>query len=143
VRFAAQAIGTRGAVEVKYAPDIPDVPEKADTVLLIDVIHYLPDDALRLTLRRLHEKLCPEGSLIIRVEVPSAMRFPWKRWIEMLRIKLQKGLVYYRTENTILKMISESGFTVAINEESAPNDEGRWIIAVLSSPGLDEAMPRT
>jgi len=140
-RFAARTIGKRGSVEVKRAPDIPDTSEKVDTVLLIDVVHYLPADELRMTLSRLHERLSPDGSLIFRLTIPSAARFPWKRWIEVLRIKLQKGQVYYRTENEILKIISESGFTVTVSEASASNDEERWIIAVLSSPRIDEAFP--
>jgi uncharacterized protein len=129
VRFASRAIGKRGTVEIGRAPDIPDVPGTADTALLLDMIHLITDDALRLTLQRLHGKLCSDGSLIVRATVPSGKRIPWTRWIETTRIRLQKGTPYFRSREDILTMMSETGFEITRTEISSRGKEEWWFIA--------------
>ncbi|MGO9137106.1 MAG: MMPL family transporter [Syntrophales bacterium] len=129
VRFASRAIGKRGTVEIGRAPDIPDVPGMADTALLLDMIHLITDDALRLTLQRLHGKLCPDGSLIVRATVPSGKRIPWTRWIETTRIRLQKGTPYFRSKEDILTMMAETSFEITRTEISSPGKEEWWFIA--------------
>lgn len=133
VRCAARAIGTRGSVEVGSAPSIPHAPGKADTALLLDMIHLLTDAELRLTLQRLHGKLHPGGSLIIRTTVPSGKRFPWKRWIETKRIAMQKGIPHFRSRKGILTIIAETGFETTRMEISAPGEEEWWFVARVSS----------
>ncbi|MCK9197304.1 MAG: methyltransferase domain-containing protein [Syntrophales bacterium] len=138
VRFASRAIGTRGVVTVGGAPDLPEVPVKADTALILDMIHLLTDEELRLTLRRLHERLLPDGALIIRATVPSTMPFPWKRWIERQRIKLHKGRMHFRTEEDLLSVLVESGFPIIRTEAGAPGQEEKWFIARLEeAPGRE------
>jgi predicted exporter len=127
--FASRAIGTRGTVEIGSAPDVPDVPGPADTAILLDIIHLLNDDELGLTLERLHRKLRPGGSLIIRATVPSGKRFPWKRWIETTRIRMQKDIPHYRSKEAILAILSKAGFNIACTEISAPGEEERWFVA--------------
>ncbi len=133
VRFALRALGTRGVVEVGKAPDIPGVPGMADKALLLDMIHLLTDDELALTLRRLRARLRPDASLIIRTTVPSEKRFPWKRWIETARIRMQKGAPHYRAEKDILAIIENAGFDVTHKEISAPGEEEWWYIANVSA----------
>jgi cyclopropane fatty-acyl-phospholipid synthase-like methyltransferase len=132
VRFASRVIGKRGTVEIGRAPDIPDVPGMADTALLLDMIHLITDDALRLTLQRLHGKLRPDGSLIVRATVPSEKRFPWTRWIETKRIRLQKGTPHFRSKEDIRDIISEAGFEITRTEISAPGKEEWWFVARVS-----------
>jgi SAM-dependent methyltransferase len=129
VRFAAQAMGTKGVVEIGSAPDIPDVTGAADTALLLDMIHLLTDDELSLTLKRLHRKLRPDGSLIIRATIPSEKRFPWKRWLEMTRSRMHKRVPHFRSEKDILSIISEAGFNITCTEISAPGGEEWWFVA--------------
>jgi predicted exporter len=128
-RIASQAIGTRGAVEPGSAPDLPDVPGTVDTALMLDMIHLITDDEFMLTLQRLHGKLRPGGSLIIRATVPSGKRFPWKRWIEKTRIRVQKGIPHFRPEKEIVAIISRAGFSITNTEISAPGGEEWWFIA--------------
>ncbi|HVO64919.1 MAG TPA: methyltransferase domain-containing protein [Syntrophales bacterium] len=129
VRFASRAIGKRGAVTVGRAPDIPDVPGMADTALLLDMIHLITDEELRLTLQRLHEKLRPGGTLIIRATVPSEKLFPWTRWLESTRVRLHKGTPLFRTKEAIASVISEADFEIMRTEISAPGKEEWWFVA--------------
>jgi ubiquinone/menaquinone biosynthesis C-methylase UbiE len=141
VRFASRAIGAQGVVTVGGAPDLPDLPVKADTALILDMIHLLTDDELLLTLRRLHARLRPDGALIIRATVPSAVPFPWKRWIERQRIRLNKGRLYFRTEADLRSILVESGFPVIRTEAGAPGQEEEWFIARLEEAPGGEARP--
>jgi precorrin-6B methylase 2 len=129
VRVASRAIGTQGTVQTGKAPDIPDVPGLADTALILDMIHLLTDDELILTLQRLHGKLGPGGSLIIRTTVPSDTRSSWKRWIEMTRIRMQNCVPHYRTKEEILSIVAKAGFDAAHTEISAPGEEEWWFVA--------------
>ena len=52
VRVASMAVGKRGFITRGRAPDVPTVPEPADLALMLDSVHYLKDDELRLTLRK-------------------------------------------------------------------------------------------
>ena len=128
-RFAAQAIGTKGVVEIGSAPAVPDVPGMADTALLLDMAHLLTDDEFSLTLKRLHGKLRPDAPLIIRATIPSEKRFLWKRWIKMARISTHKGILHFRSEKDILSIISEAGFDITCTEISAPGWEEWWFVA--------------
>jgi hypothetical protein len=71
----------------------------------------------------------PDGSLIIRATVPSEKRFPWTRWIEMTRIRLQKGKPHFRSKEDISTIMAEAGFEVTRTEISAPGDEELWFVA--------------
>ena len=129
VRFASRTIGKRGTVTVGRAPEIPDIPGMADKALLLDMIHLINDDELSLTLQRLHGKLRPGGSLVMRATVPSEKRFPWTRWIETTRVRLQKGMTYFRSKEDIMTIITEAGFKITHAEISAPGKEEWWFVA--------------
>lgn len=133
VRVASRAIGTQGTVEIGKAPDIPDVPGMADTALILDMIHLLTEDELMLTLQRVHGKLRPGGSLVIRTTIPSDTRSSWKRWIETMRIRMQNCAPHYRSKEDILAMIAKAGFNVTHTEISAPGEEEWWFVAMAIS----------
>ena len=55
VTIAARAFGDRGSAAVGKAPDLPAAsPDQVDTALMLDMIHLISDDELRLTLQRLY-----------------------------------------------------------------------------------------
>jgi predicted exporter/2-polyprenyl-3-methyl-5-hydroxy-6-metoxy-1,4-benzoquinol methylase len=135
VRIAAYAIGTRGAVTVGAAPELPAIPEKADTALLLDMIHMLTDEALRLTLRRLRENLRPDGMLVLRATTP------WKRRIEAGRIKFRKEQSRFRTEAEIMAVLADAGFSVVLSEVSGRNQKERWFIARVCEEETETAIP--
>ncbi len=140
-RFASRAIGKRGTVEIGCAPDIPDVPGMADTALLLDMIHLITDDEFRLTLQRLHANMRPGGSLIIRATVPSEKRFPWTRWLETTRIRIQKGIPHFRSETDIMAIISNAGFYITLTEISAPGGEEMWFVARVNTGEKEADVP--
>lgn len=131
VHFASRAIGARGRMTVGAAPELPGLPERADTALILDMIHMLTDDEFRMTLQRLYEKLLPAGTLILRATLPSDKKISWKRWIEMTRIKMEGGIPHYRSEKDILAALEACGFRVTNTEWSAPGEEERWFVAVV------------
>lgn len=112
-RVAALAIGERGVVRIGRAPEIPELPAPAEAALMLDIIHLLSDEEFDETLARLAGVLAPRGRgvVLVRATIPSTMRFPWKRWIEYLRLRLQHGTIYYRTEERIVELIEKAGFS--------------------------------
>jgi predicted exporter len=128
VAVAARAIGNRGEVSVGAAPDIPVFTGEADTALMLDMIHFISDDALRLTLTRIREKLAANGLLVMRATVPrptgdDCAGVRGKRW--------GRGSVreYYRTEQEIREILGTSGFSVLRTEPSAPGKPEIWLQA--------------
>jgi ubiquinone/menaquinone biosynthesis C-methylase UbiE len=129
VRIANRAFGDRGSATVGKAPDLPAAfPDQVDTVLMLDMIHLISDDELKLTLQRLHRKILPEGKLILRTTVPSRKRVPWLRWIEEWRLKMLNLTPHFRSSEEVMALISEAGFMVELKEPTAVDREETWFI---------------
>ncbi len=129
VRIANRAFGDRGSATVGKAPDLPATfPDQVDTVLMLDMIHLISDDELKLTLRRLHVKILPEGRLILRTTVPSRKRVPWLRWIEERRLKTLHLTSHFRSSEEVMALISGAGFRVELTEPTAVDREETWFI---------------
>ena len=130
VRIASWAIGDRGIVQTGRAPDLPDLPDLPDTALMLDMIHLISDEDLKLILQRLHAALKPGGRLIIRLTVPVANAFSWGRWIEdHVRLRFQGLKSWYRSSEKITMLLAEVGFISKIQEATAPGREGTWFVA--------------
>lgn len=131
VRVASWALGDRGVVQTGQAPDLPDLSEAPDTALMLDMVHYLSDEDLRLTLQRLHSALKPGGRLIIRVTVPAADRYPRGRRLEdFLRMRVRELPSRYRSAADIRSILAETGFVLKVEEATAPGREGTWFVAL-------------
>ena len=129
VRIASRAFGERGFAAVGKVPALPAAfPDQVDTVLMLDMIHLISDDELRLTLQRLHPKILPEGKLILRTTVPSRKPVPWLRWIEEWRLKMLKLEPHFRSSEEVMALISEAGFRVELTEPTAVNREETWFV---------------
>lgn len=133
-RVAALAFGERGEVRVGRAPEIPDIPAPAETALMLDIIHLLSDREISETLARLSRALAPggRGRLILRATIPSGKRFPWKRRIEELRLHLARRSPFYRTEEMIIDLIREAGFSMPLMERISGCEEV-WFIAATKA----------
>ena len=127
--FASQAMGNRGIVTVGSAPDLPEIPEKVDTVLLLDMLHYLNDRELEQTLQRLKEALNPKGRLVIRVTILSMNLASWMTFWELKRLAFFRIPAYFRNILDIEKALNQAGFRVIRVEPSKPDREEHWIIA--------------
>ncbi|MEE9913366.1 MAG: methyltransferase domain-containing protein [Deltaproteobacteria bacterium] len=128
VLIAGRAIGGRGFVQAGLAPDLPAVDGTVDYVTMLDMLHYVDDEALQLVLRRIHEKLEEGGTLLIRATVPSDRKVPWKRWIEVLHLKLIRTPQRFRRESEIAGFMTAAGFNVRVQASPAAGVEEKWFV---------------
>jgi trans-aconitate methyltransferase len=133
VRVAARAVGERGVIILGRAPEIPGVPGRADLAIMLDSLHYLMDEALKLTLQRLRDNLYPGSNLIIRAPVTPERRFPWAWWFENIKSKILGIRCYYRTLHDMEKMLVEEGFEVELTAPSGTHGELVWLIVRTKS----------
>ena len=128
VRVAAVALGERGEISRGSAPDIPAVSRPVDLAVMFDMVHYLKDDHLLLTLQRLNEKLRPGGRLVVRAAIPPQRRFPWSWWVENLKLRFANTPFTYRTPERLGTLITQSGFSVERTLPSGNHQELLWLI---------------
>ncbi|MBW2176844.1 MAG: MMPL family transporter [Deltaproteobacteria bacterium] len=129
VRVAARVAGKRASINVGGAPDIPALSTPADLVIMLDIVHYLDDAKLRLTLSNLHARLKQGGRLIMRGTVLPERRFPLLFWLEEFKLRLNRLPSYYRSVKSLQTMLDETGFRVDETGSSGENSELRWLIA--------------
>jgi len=133
---AARAIGARGTVEAIAAPDLPAEICGVDYVLILDVIHLLDDGELKLLLKRVNSAMDADGTVVLRVTVPSGKSCPWERRLEESRLKLRGKKPLFRNTESLTKIFSGAGFRSVLCEPSAPGREETWFIL---KKGRDEA----
>jgi uncharacterized protein len=139
VRFAGCVVGDRGVMQVGQAPAIPEIPERADAVLLLDIIHMLSDEELQLTLERLRDRMLPgvKSVLILRCTIPSRKRPSFERWLENTR-RLFNGLdIHFRSAAEVAHALTQAGFRINLTEPSSLDKELYWFIAEPT----DSSMP--
>ena len=129
VRVASRVVGRRGEVKKDAAPHVPAAPAPADAAVMLDMIHYLPDDALALTLERLYFNLMGGGKLLIRVAAPGQGTHSWLWKLESVRSKFSGIPLHYRPIGTLLKMLTTAGFRLKQNTPSGSRGESVWLMA--------------
>ena len=131
VQVASAVFGARGQAVAQGAPDIatPAFPEQFDLVLVLDVIHFLPDEAFKSTLQNIHTALGSLGYLYMRAVIPPTGRGTLSWQIEMLRQRFSGKHLHYRSVEQIRAMIAAAGFAVEQVEISGGNAEMVWYIA--------------
>jgi uncharacterized protein len=130
VRVANLALGERGCVTQKLAPQVPDAPIAADAAFMLDMCHFLDDDAFELTLTRLHAKLRTGGFLILRAVLRPHRPMPWTWWLENSKMKLQGARACYRSQPQIIARVTENHFNVVLAQSSGRQDELAWVVAI-------------
>ncbi|MGD0021546.1 MAG: methyltransferase domain-containing protein, partial [Smithellaceae bacterium] len=133
VLIASCAIGARGSVEIGRAPDLPEVEGAVDYVMMLDMLHLINDEELRLVLRRIYNKLEVGGTLLIRATIPSDKKIPWKRWMEATRLKLTNTPERFRAEKEIAGFMTAADFTVKVFASPKPGVEEKWFVAKKAS----------
>ncbi len=128
VRFASMAIGERGIVQCGNAPDVPSPPEPADAAIILDVIHFLDDDDLRVTLERLRANLRYGGDLVIRAVIPPQKGGSWMWKIQTIKMSLSNTPAYFRSVEKINAMIVHAGFACEPVRPIQSNGESVWFI---------------
>ncbi len=135
-RIAEAAIGGRGTVTPGSAPDIPAIPGKADTVLVIDMVHYLTNPDLELLLQRLRKNISIGGRLVMRATVPRKKSPTFLRLIEKIWIRFNGLAVRYRTVGEISLALKQAGFAVTVRDSSYRNREEKWFVCKPSQKVL-------
>ncbi len=134
VRVAAIALAAQGCIVQGAAPQIPNPPGKADLAVMLDMNHFLDDEALGQTFRNIRNKLAPGGRLIVRsVMVPVRPR-PWAWWFENLKMRLGRAHAYYRGVDRMIATLSVSGYNLAKHSPSGRHGELHWFIAQPKQP---------
>jgi len=128
VRIASRALGQRGVIVHGRAPDVPRIPHPADAAVMLDMLHYLKDDDLGLTLRRLGDRLCDNGRLIIRAVIMPNARQSLFWWLEILKNKIRRIPAYYRSLDEISTILAQAGFMIEHTEQSGPKGDLFWFV---------------
>lgn len=129
VRVAAMALGDQGRITRGAAPQIPDLPGTADLAVMLDMNHFLDDEAFDLTLMRLRKKLSLNGGLIIRAVIPPTRSRPWSWWFENLKMKFSKAPAFYRSIDQTAARLTAAGFEIEKQSTSGRHGELHWFIA--------------
>ena len=135
VRVASMALGENGIVTPGRTPDLPGAPGPADLVMMLDMLHYIDDDELRLTLQRVYGALAPGGSLIIRAALPPKGILPRTRawWFESLKFKISGIKRYYRSLDEIAAIIPAAGYKIVRSVPSGSRGDLVWLEAKTGS----------
>ena len=129
VRIAARAFAGRGFAEAGGAPGLPaSAPDRADTALMLDMMHLISDGEALLTLQRLRERLDPGGRLVIRATVPAGKRPGLLRRIEMRRLAAAGRTPRYRSVAEVKALLSGAGFQIERVEPDAAGREEMWFV---------------
>jgi SAM-dependent methyltransferase len=128
VLIASHAIGTRGRVQVGLAPDLPEVEGEVDYVLMLDMLHFLDNTEAQIAFQRIYEKLEAGGTLLVRATIPSGKPKPWKRWIEIIRLKITRMPNRFRPEPEIIALLKKTGYTVNVFSSDFKGIEEKWFV---------------
>ena len=116
------------------APDFeqPDFPPKFDIIFALDMIHFLSDSTLDLTLKRIRNRLAEGHYLIIRCPVLPAGPESFDLRMYKLAAYLTATFTQFRTVEQVRQRITQAGFDVARTQMSGTNPELFWFIATAS-----------
>jgi predicted exporter len=126
VLIASRVIGNRGSVVVGRAPDLPEVEDAVDYVLMLDMLHLISDKEVQIAFQRIYEKLDIDGTLLVRATIPSGKANPWKRWIEIVRLKITCAPNRFRPEQEIVEFMKKAGFAVNVFASDTKGIEEKW-----------------
>jgi len=135
VRAAARAFGERGRVFKAAAPDFesPMLPDRMDAAFALDMIHFLSDSALDLTLKRIRARLIDGAYLFLRVPMrPDGIgSLLWN--IDKISRALSGTKAYFRSVDQIRGAMEKAGFRVSRVQMSGGNRELFWFVAAAAS----------
>ncbi len=111
--------------------------DKAQTVVILDVLHYVPFEAQEDVLLRVKEALSPKGLLILRIgDANAGLGFKISNWVDNI-VFLCRGhklsRLYCRSLPDWLTLLNKMGFQV----EAKPMSEGTPFSNVLLLASVD------
>ncbi len=129
VRVAGRAVGDRGMILEKAAPELPEDHERFNLILLLDMLHYLDAEQLRQTLSKSRDLLDAGGRLVARFVIkPTGRRRSLYWFIEDARSRRSAGIIpTYYTDHDLRTTASSCGFqSVDVLPSSDP--ELFWLV---------------
>ncbi len=146
IALARAAAGADGRYEVAALAEYAPAAQAADSVLLIDVLHYLAPDEQDAALCRLKECLKPGGRILLReVSGRSQFRSALTRFAEWLatasgynRATRPLG---FRSMSELVRRLEALGFVCEVEDASAgtPFDNALIVARLRASGGVDVA----
>ncbi len=140
VAVARTAAGGRERFEVADLTSFEAAESSADSVLLIDVLHYLSPDEQDAALARVKSWLVPGGRLFVR-EVDrkpgafSLLTRLFERVATLLGYNRASGALGFRPVSEIVRCLEALGFSCHVRDASAGTPfDNALIVATLSSP---------
>jgi hypothetical protein len=136
VRAAARAFGERGRMFKAAAPDFesPMLPDRIDAAFALDMIHFLSDSALDLTLKRIRARLDDSAYLFLRAPMLPEGFGSFFCNLDKIKRTLSGTNAYYRSVDQVRRAIEKTGFQITRVQMSGGNRELLWFIAAASSP---------
>jgi SAM-dependent methyltransferase len=130
VRAAAAAMGNRGRVFDGAAPDFekPEFPAYFDAVFALDMMHFLTDAQIDLTLERIRSRLHTGGWLFLRCPVKPIAAPSFKLRIYLANARLHRTNIMLREVEEIRHRISQAGFALSRCNMTGNNPELFWFI---------------
>ena len=121
-------LGDKGEIRAASAPQVPESLACGDLALLLDMTHYLQDDDLSLTFRRLKTRLSDGASILIRMAKPPKRRFPFAYWLEQALCWIRGIRPVYRSPGQMENLLKTAGFQVEMSFPSGYRNELVWIL---------------
>jgi predicted exporter/SAM-dependent methyltransferase len=128
VRVANMALGARGGVAQGRAPEIPEVETPVDLGTMIDMVHFLTDEAAALTLSRVRARMRAGALLILRASLTPTRRRPWSWWAQNLALRAAGVPAFYRPLPNLAELVAAAGFRVERTLPSGPDGELVWLV---------------
>ena len=97
-------------------------------MLMLDMLHLIDDKEVQIAFQRIYEKLEAGGTLLVRATIPSDKRTPWKRWIEIARLKITSAPNRFRSELEIVDFMKKAGLTVNVFASDTKGVEEKWFV---------------
>ncbi len=115
-------------VHIASAQQLPEMLHSFDVIMLLDMLHYLDDAEVATLFLNLEKLLQTQGRILLRVTLPGDKRFPWERWLEAGRLKLQRKPSYFRDLDALQTIIEQSDFRIVKQQVSQVGREETWMI---------------
>ncbi|MGD0781422.1 MAG: MMPL family transporter, partial [Candidatus Aminicenantales bacterium] len=125
---ARHVFGDRGEVTTGAAPELPGEPGPVEAALLLDVVHKLPDEALRTIFQSLARCLRPDGRLVIRATVPGTAKVPWLMGLDGWKWTASRRAVRFRTPDELKAAAAAAGFVVERLDACAFGPRAVWLV---------------
>ncbi len=128
---ATVAFDSRGKAVCAGAPDfeVAGLPDTFDTIVCLDMIHFLSEADLQTTFNRLFARLEPGGYFLLRSLLPpiGVGSFLWN--LQVVSRKITGGVVHHRPKEKIEAQLAAAGFVLVESKHSSANGELHWFIA--------------